>query len=89
MLVLSRRPDQQIVIGQDIKVTILRVQGRSVKIGVEAPGNIAVLRSELLGKPSPRRPGVSGIAGETADEESDASEGPSPKADRFCLSLAP
>jgi carbon storage regulator CsrA len=89
MLVLSRKPDQQIVIGQDIKVTILRVQGRIVKIGVEAPENIAVLRSELLGRPSPRRPGASGAPGKPSDEESDAPEGPSPKAARFCLSLAP
>jgi carbon storage regulator len=53
MLVLSRKRDQQILIGQNIKVTILRVQGRIVKVGVEAPENIAVFRSELLGRPSP------------------------------------
>ena len=52
MLVLSRKRDEQILIGQNIIVTILRVQGRVVKLGVEAPENIAVFRSELLGRPS-------------------------------------
>jgi carbon storage regulator len=89
MLVLSRKRDEKIVIGQNITVTILRVRGRIVKVGVEAPENIAVLRSELLGRPSPRRPGASGTAGKPADEDSDVSEGPSPKPDRYCLLLAP
>jgi len=73
MLVLSRKADEKIVIGQNITVTVLRVQGRIVKIGVEAPDSVPVFRSELVGKPSPREPGTPGAAPETSDGESSAS----------------
>ena len=47
MLVLSRKPGQTLVIGDDVVVTILEVNGERVKIGVEAPREIPVLRGEL------------------------------------------
>ena len=79
MLVLSRKADEQIVIGQNITVTVLRVQGRTVKIGVQAPDSVPVFRSELVGKPSPREPGSPGASQEASDGESNAS-GESPAA---------
>jgi carbon storage regulator len=51
MLVLTRKADQRIHIGRDVTVTILRIQGRSVKIGIQAPSGITVFRGELLDKP--------------------------------------
>lgn len=48
MLVLTRKVDQRIQIGENICIVILKVQGRRVKIGVEAPAQVNVVRSELL-----------------------------------------
>jgi carbon storage regulator CsrA len=47
MLVLSRKRQQQIKIGEQITVTILRVQGNTVRVGIEAPRDIRVVRGEL------------------------------------------
>jgi carbon storage regulator CsrA len=47
MLVLSRKAREQIQIGEEVVVTILQVKGQSVRIGIEAPRNVRVLRSEL------------------------------------------
>ena len=47
MLVLSRKTRQQIRIGDDITVTILLVKGQVVRVGVEAPRDVRVLRAEL------------------------------------------
>lgn len=47
MLVLTRRKDQRIVIGDDIVVTVLEVKGDSVRLGVEAPRSVQVHREEV------------------------------------------
>ncbi len=47
MLVLVRRRDESIVIGGDIVVTILGVEGERVKIGIKAPREVSILRNEL------------------------------------------
>lgn len=48
MLILSRKTDQQIKIGDDITLTIIEIRGDQVKIGVEAPKNIKVFRQEVF-----------------------------------------
>ncbi len=48
MLVLSRRPNESILIGGHTVITLLSVRGRIVRLGVEAPPATKVLRSELL-----------------------------------------
>jgi carbon storage regulator len=48
MLILSRKIDQKICIGNDISITIIDVKGDQVKIGVEAPGNVKVYRQEVF-----------------------------------------
>lgn len=47
MLVLSRKERQQIQIGDDIFVTITRIKGNRVSVGVDAPPTVAIRRSEL------------------------------------------
>ena len=47
MLVLSRRQEESIRIGEDVVVTVLSVQGNRVRLGIEAPANIGIRRSEL------------------------------------------
>ncbi len=47
MLVLTRKLQEQIRIGDNIVVTILQIRGQSVRVGIEAPKNVRVLRAEL------------------------------------------
>jgi carbon storage regulator len=47
MLVLSRRVGEQIVIGEDIRITVVAVQGNKVRIGVSAPPTVTVDRQEV------------------------------------------
>ena len=47
MLVLSRKEDQAILIGDNIKVTVIKVQGNSIRLGIEAPADVRILRGEL------------------------------------------
>jgi carbon storage regulator CsrA len=47
MLVLTRKLQQQIKIGEEITVTILRVKGNTVRVGVQAPRDVRVIRGEL------------------------------------------
>ncbi len=48
MLILSRKIDQQIKIGEDISITIIEIRGDQVKIGVEAPREVKVFRQEVF-----------------------------------------
>ena len=47
MLVLTRKQKESIKIGDSIVITILRVQGQSVRVGIEAPREVRVVRGEL------------------------------------------
>lgn len=48
MLVLSRKSNEIIKIGDDIELRILEVKGDSVRIGIEAPKSVEILRGELV-----------------------------------------
>ena len=48
MLVLTRRENERIVIDGRITLTVIRVQGDRIRIGIEAPPEIVVMREELL-----------------------------------------
>lgn len=50
MLVLSRRESERIRLGEGIVVTVVRISGDRVRIGIEAPENVAVVRDELAPK---------------------------------------
>ena len=47
MLVLSRKQDQSIVIDGNIRVTVLNIKGQVVRLGFEAPSDVAIVRSEI------------------------------------------
>jgi len=48
MLVLSRKLNETILIGDNIRVTLLGIAGDKIKIGVDAPRDVRVFREELL-----------------------------------------
>lgn len=48
MLVLSRKVNETIKIGDDIEIRILEVKGDTVRIGIEAPKTVDILRGELV-----------------------------------------
>lgn len=52
MLVLSRKPMERIHIGDSVVVTVIEVRGNKVRIGIDAPEDIHVMRSELLDRVS-------------------------------------
>lgn len=47
MLILTRRISESIIIGDDVKITILGVKGNQVRIGIEAPKDLSVHREEI------------------------------------------
>ena len=47
MLVLTRKPDESLVLNNNITVTILGIKGNQVKIGIEAPKDVIVDRKEI------------------------------------------
>lgn len=47
MLVLSRKPGERIVIGDNIVVTIVKAEGNQIRVGVEAPADVSVFREEI------------------------------------------
>ncbi len=47
MLVLSRKVGERILIGEDIAITVVRITGGGVRIGIEAPTEMPVIREEL------------------------------------------
>ena len=48
MLVLTRKPDQSIMVGTDIEITVLEVRGEQVRLGIRAPRTVTVHRKEVF-----------------------------------------
>ena len=56
MLVLTRKLMEKVYIGDKICVTVVRLEGGQVRLGIDAPREISVVRAELLGdEPPPKR----------------------------------
>ncbi len=55
MLVLSRKQNQEIVIGDGIKITVLKIKGNTIRLGIDAPKDVKVIRGELSSHPNPNR----------------------------------
>lgn len=62
MLVLSRKVGEEIVIGEDIRVTIVEVRGNRIKLGFAGPREVTVRRGELVRQPSNRERVVESLA---------------------------
>ena len=48
MLVLSRKLGQRFQVGPDVRITIVKIDRTSVRIGIEAPGDVTVYREEIV-----------------------------------------
>jgi carbon storage regulator len=69
MLVLTRRIGEEIVIAGDIRVTVVAVNGRTIRLGISAPTSVHVVRSELLAR------GAQGSQSPTAGSNDTSPEG--------------
>lgn len=56
MLVLTRKLMEKLYIGDDICVTVVRLEGGQVRLGIEAPREVAVVRAELVPERAGGRP---------------------------------
>lgn len=56
MLVLTRKLMEKLYIGDDVCVTIVRIEGGQVRLGIEAPREVPVVRAELVSDPEPNCP---------------------------------
>ncbi len=52
MLVLTRRPGESIVVGEDIVITVIEIKGGQVRIGIDAPLEVGIYREEISKKVS-------------------------------------
>jgi carbon storage regulator len=60
MLVLTRKRGEEIVIDGCIRIRVLEIKGGKVRLGIDAPGSMSVLRRELLPGPKPFDPAPEG-----------------------------
>ena len=74
MLILRRKAGESIVIGDEIKVTVIDINEGSIRLAIEAPKRITVLRSELL---------------QAADANRDAAQQPAAQSPQSLLSILP
>jgi carbon storage regulator CsrA len=66
MLVLTRKHQEKIRIGDNITITILKTKGKAVRVGIEAPANVPVVRGELA---------ANSIPNETSSDDADVTSG--------------
>ncbi len=81
MLVLTRKLNEQIQIGNDITITVVRVKGNTVRVGIDAPRDVRIVRAELpvegegeLNTQAAERDGAPGQPGPVAPPAADSPE---------------
>lgn len=47
MLVLTRKPSEALMLGDEVKITVLEIKGKQVRLGIDAPSDVAVHRQEI------------------------------------------
>lgn len=69
MLVLTRKLNERIVIGDNIRITVVEIRGHSVRLGFEAPSDVTILREELRRNDAAAEPVVASPANATPPRE--------------------
>jgi len=69
MLILSRRTDESIVIGDEVTITILSVKGKQVRIGITAPPDVSVHREEIYQRIQAGDPEADAVVNDDATTE--------------------
>lgn len=67
MLILTRRIDERIFIGDEIVLSVLDIEGNRVKLGIQAPKEVAILREEIHARYA-RKPAANEARHDGADE---------------------
>lgn len=63
MLILTRRISESIIIGDDVKLTVLGIKGNQVRIGIDAPKDVSVHREEIYTRIQEERSGEQSTTG--------------------------
>ncbi len=50
MLILTRRPGESLYVGENIRITVLGMQGKQVKLGIDLPDDVTVYREEVYNR---------------------------------------
>ena len=50
MLVLGRKPSERILIGSELRITVISLEGKQVRLGIEAPAEVGIVREEVIVK---------------------------------------
>lgn len=61
LLILTRKIGESLIIGDNIRITVLEIRGKQVRLGIEAPPDIAVMREELSQNMNPGPTRGSGV----------------------------
>ena len=71
MLILTRRISESVIIGDDVKITVLGTKGNQVRLGIDAPRDVSVHREEIYQRILAEEQGASDVKeeGEVVDEE--------------------
>ena len=68
MLILTRRISESVIIGDNVKVTVLGVKGSQVRLGIDAPKNLSVHREEIYERIQQEKNGGNFVVAEEAED---------------------
>ena len=70
MLILTRRISESVIIGDDVKITVLGVKGSQVRLGIDAPKSVSVHREEIYERIQQEQTGTAGSSVSNKEEKS-------------------
>jgi len=72
MLVLTRKPGEALMLADEVKITVLEVKGKQVRLGIDAPSDVAVHREEIYLRIEAEKTAGTDSSDVESDEESSA-----------------